>query len=615
MKRTLLLLAAFATAAISGSAFAQSSEAGSDEPIVFSYHKGPSPDGVFYAGGTNPGDKINLVCKLHDEDIKTLAGSKITGMVLWSPVSFDDETKNTMNEMEICIFEEMENNSKAVYTQTVNGVPGTALTAYTVTLDTPYTIEEGKLIYFGYSVIEPEAPHSYVIADGEPADMYNLRMRVENSSNSSWMPCGDMFGSLCVTLLLDNSSVAGNKVDFTSTKYPEYVKPGENGSYTVELRNEGSEDINNVEITTTVGDETPVVRTYTFDAPLTPYASKTVEVENIPFNNQGFRTVKTEITKINDSAPAKEAVTYGHVAVMDSGFDRHIVMEEGTGTWCGWCVSGIVMLDYINQKYPDTFFPIAVHSGDQMVCGDYTEFCDTHFSNGLPNSWINREFQHAPGTTEGPGVNEKAVDDFVAHYTSYPAYCQVTGNCNFDEKTNSVTINATTEFALDCDVQHSLNFVLVENNVGPYRQSNYYAGGEHGPMGGWEDKSDNEPTRYNDVARAYASYGGVENSIPATVSAGTKYDFSQTLDMADCSSTDMNDYAIICFITNNDTKLIVNACKMKVEATGVETINAEEGTEEYFNLQGMRVDPANCASGIYIVRKGGKATKTVITRR
>lgn len=39
---------------------------------------------------------------------------------------------------------------------------------------------------------------------------------------------------------------------------------------------------------------------------------------------------------------------------------RNVVVEEGTGTWCGYCPRGTVAIKRMNEKYPDQFIGIAV---------------------------------------------------------------------------------------------------------------------------------------------------------------------------------------------------------------------------------------------------------------
>ena len=62
-----------------------------------------------------------------------------------------------------------------------------------------------------------------------------------------------------------------------------------------------------------------------------------------------------------------------------TAFYHKIVAEEGTGTWCGYCVRGIVALEEMNKKYPDNFIGIAIHSGDPMaVEGLINEYASTN---------------------------------------------------------------------------------------------------------------------------------------------------------------------------------------------------------------------------------------------
>ncbi len=47
--------------------------------------------------------------------------------------------------------------------------------------------------------------------------------------------------------------------------------------------------------------------------------------------------------------------------------------------------------------------------------------------------------------------------------------------------------------------------------------------------------------------------------------------------------------------------------------TGIESVAAEaEGEGELFNLQGVRVNRATAAPGLYIERRGGKAVKVIL---
>ena len=46
---------------------------------------------------------------------------------------------------------------------------------------------------------------------------------------------------------------------------------------------------------------------------------------------------------------------------------KRVVFEEAGGTWCPWCPQGIVAMETLEQNYPLTAIPIAVHNGDIMT--------------------------------------------------------------------------------------------------------------------------------------------------------------------------------------------------------------------------------------------------------
>ena len=102
-----------------------------------------------------------------------------------------------------------------------------------------------------------------------------------------------------------------------------------------------------------------VTRTQDFDAELTPGETLPVSIDT------------------GDSIPAGETREYA--VWVEAGGERYdteatvashykkVVAEELTGTWCGWCIRGIVTFEEMKAKYPDTFIAIAVHGGSDVM--------------------------------------------------------------------------------------------------------------------------------------------------------------------------------------------------------------------------------------------------------
>ena len=79
---------------------------------------------------------------------------------------------------------------------------------------------------------------------------------------------------------------------------------------------------------------------------------------------------------------------------------KMVVGEEGTGTWCGWCVMGIVYMDSMNMKYPETWIGIAVHNGDPMIVDEYDAGIDPLIEYTYPGALADRAIYTDPSYLE-----------------------------------------------------------------------------------------------------------------------------------------------------------------------------------------------------------------------
>ena len=101
--------------------------------------------------------------------------------------------------------------------------------------------------------------------------------------------------------------------------------------------------------------------------------------------------IRLELELIDEAQPLKTAcsASYVNITRAESFYTRRMVVEEGTGAWCGWCVKGIVGLRYMNATYPDQFIGIAVHNGDMYTVNNYKTWLAKYF-DGYPNCLANR---------------------------------------------------------------------------------------------------------------------------------------------------------------------------------------------------------------------------------
>ena len=179
-------------------------------------------------------------------------------------------------------------------------------------------------------------------------------------------------------------------------------------------------------------------------------------------------TITINVAEIDGKPDAVPANSCGEVSFTikpTTYFPRKIVMEEATGTWCGWCPRGMVTIEQMNQKYPDNFIAIAIHGGDEMVPDEsYFPFHDmvNETVDEVPSALINRKdwIDLSPLEFDIADVKDKGE----AMVTSQ-AKCISAKDVEIETETVfGFSDNGLTEFRLA--------YVVTEDNVGPYWQAN-----------------------------------------------------------------------------------------------------------------------------------------------
>ena len=289
-------------------------------------------------------------------------------------------------------------------------------------------------------------------------------------------------------------------------------------------------------------------------------------------------------------------------------FVKGVLAEDYTGTWCQYCPKGMVALDSMSRKYPDNFAGVAVHCSDVMTCDDYATAIHSIYSpNSYPSVMMNRNSQYVfdprPAMVEAyfkALVEEDPVAGMDVAAVSNPA-------------SGLVDINTRLLFAdSHADAAYRLAFVLVEDSVyrpgdSQYCQSNAYADGSHGEMGGYETLPATIPSEqmyFNDVARGfYGDFNGVEGSVPSSVEARHPVSYACSLEVPG-EVLEPSHLKVIVLLTDQDGH-VVNAMRVGVEGVS-SAINpvlvGEVSPSVCYSLDGRRI--LKPQKGLYI--SGGK---------
>ena len=290
-----------------------------------------------------------------------------------------------------------------------------------------------------------------------------------------------------------------------------------------------------------------------------------------------------------------------------------VVAEELTGSWCGWCVRGIVALEETKKAHPEQFIAIAVHGNDFLESPEYTDYIAGLIgSSGYPNSVVNRDRNTAGAPEYIPVRFEQKAGAPIEGYVTL----ETGGEDGLYEATAKVALNSN-----GLDGRYRMAYAIVENDVyeegnSNYVQHNSYAGGANGEMGGYEDLPEYVPDfHFQDVARGtIGDPSGIEGSLPLRMDAGREYVTTESFTLPETVLNVDNVY-IVAMLIDTRSSGIVNADMAKLTAddpAGIAGpgVNTEPERVEIYTLDGRRVAEGSLVPGIYIRRtvSGGKAT-------
>ena len=294
--------------------------------------------------------------------------------------------------------------------------------------------------------------------------------------------------------------------------------------------------------------------------------------------------------------------TTARLAVYNTLPVHRAVLEEYTGTWCGYCPRGFVGLEEMNRLFPNDFIGISYHNGDPMeITSDFPSNVE-----GFPDAWIDRWYQTDAFCgdenygTFGIDKAWKTVCDVFA-----PAAVEV-GSSWTDAQTLHCQAVVTFPVAQE-DCPYEVAFALVADGLtgtgSSWAQSNYYGGNE-----GWPSSMDQFTQGgskvigliFNDVLIARSSRDGLPGSLQAPIEEDVAQHAFFDFDLSQISEVivpaDKQKLRVVALLIDSRTGNIVNANKAQAGSASTTSIqqaptdgNAVVARVDYYDLQGRRV--------------------------
>ena len=420
---------------------------------------------------------------------------------------------------------------------------------------------------------------------------------------------------------------------------------GESGNFSIGITNYGTEKVPSAKLRCTLGDASQDIN---YDKPIGFLYYAYLESE-LPSPTTPMRVpITARLVEVGgESVSAEESGENGSITVVDPKLSvaRTSVMEEFTGGWCGWCPRGARAIELLMKKYPDTFIPIAIHSGDELEHDDFSSIIRNYATNGFPSCAINRLTTGDPyyGSSEHGGGNLGITGD-MKYVRELP--CEATMDINSAELSDdaaSISVSVSAKFSIECaTAPYSFAFVLTEDGL-KLAQSNYYpiTYGDN-PTDVPSDLRDlvSMGTKYvaemDHVARYLSTQHGIDGNLNAPIVKDEVQTHTYTLEVPS-NVKEVKNLHLVALLLDNDSGEILNAATCPLTpsssinawstdaaqvsvADGCLNINGQNGEASIFNAAGQCVGHARLngnssfrlAPGCYMVRTSdATGTRTI----
>ncbi|MBR0527164.1 MAG: DUF4859 domain-containing protein [Prevotella sp.] len=427
----------------------------SDETLVWAYYYGSS-DGWSPLGTGSTGQIFSIAYFVPGDG--SLSGASINAVKI--PV-VDSGMKNVKVWVKNVL------NGDDIASQEASG-PYTVNDFKTVAFSSPVSIPSTGC-YVGYTMTNTVAYCLPTAGDPQAKGLY-LSM-----NGGAFEDYSAQFGASAHQIVVSNVSLPDHQISLERMSSKNTVVSSSNTT-TVFFDGYGKKQVQSFDYTIDVAG-TKTTKHQVLPSPVPPGfgMSGSFEVEYQSPAEVGTYRVEVTLNKVNGVAVSEATHVSATMQNLSKAVARRTVVEEYTGTGCGWCPRGWVGMEKLKRDYPETFIGIAFHkynTSDPMYVANYYSTQALGIS-GAPGCNMNRRMEMDPyyGTYNG------IWNDFEAFNAELPAVdVSLTATWNSDK--TAVDIKTSVE-PLTKDLGFTVAYVLTADNLSgttsAWKQANYYA--------------------------------------------------------------------------------------------------------------------------------------------
>ena len=511
----------------------------------------------------------------------------------------------------------------------------------TVMFDAPYTIPANTALYAGFQYNQKAVKQGNGFTDecyplslikegvtGNPLYIYTNVPANKGGNGEGWYNFGSEFGNICIQLIVEGQP-AGNFL--TPVQLDEFqTVVGQSKNVEVLFQNVCKNALSSYSYTYTQNGVTSAEQSVDLAANTTETIVK-LPVKIEAASAAGNHDFTLNITKVNygENAAAVTSIKSKN-ETMAKELKPVVLMEEFTGTGCGWCPRGMQGMKNAAEKFGDQFVGIAIHQysgSDPMYTMNYANLK----FGGAPSCKLNR----ATGDLDPyMGSGEDICDD-IAEFLKWIPDAALTVKAEWGAADDGKLI-ATATVEAQAAKTYQLAFAVIADNVkgenDNWIQSNYYSSAYSSQTGMtyasipddlkflWNEYP-YKPV-FNDVLVA-SSYVRTLNKcanvdVPAEGTVEGSYEITMPVTNTKLlPALDKDQLYIVGIIIDPTTKTVVNAAKAKIPTwvTGINGVkaNGENAVEvARYTMDGRQVSAP--VKGINLVKMSDGTTQKVLVK-
>lgn len=506
------------------------------------------------------GIKEDFEAAIHIPSNHNIAGeAKISAVRVW----IGQDYVNELNSFKVWIAKSLSKNAEnAVYVQEVS-VNSLKAGANDIPLTTPFDVKN-EAVYVGYSMGLNVMAYAWMRGGEWVENSFFIR---STTTVPEW-DSSDSYGKIALQLLLDGvkiDSYSATPEDFDTS----YVLTEEQVTIPVIINNTGKEPISSIAYTITSDGNTSPETTY--------------NLNNITFNTSGTAYIKLKadkdfkkiekiltITKVNGQPnQAKVKQAKGMLITISQKPAAVPVVEEFTGTWCGWCPFGIMGMESAKNTFGDNVVLIAAHASDIMAIEDYSPIVNR--TSSFPSSFVNRSSSVYP--------SEWGLYQSINSALEITTVGKIQAEAMWtDNDKNDIQVNTQTEFVYqDDNADYGIAFVLIEDGLtgtgSQWAQSNYMSNEEnYKSYSFWYNSPEYvSGLEYNHVAvGAWGIENGMDNSVKKAFKEGELLNYKYVADISSKKLIqDKTKLKMAVLLIDRSNGIIVNAAQTDIQEFSV----------------------------------------------